>query len=314
MRKTLPLATAGALTIVLASQLAYLGTLNNAFVWDTIGYLNNHEFWISSLRIEHVLWMLTAFEMANWHPLTWFSWALDYRIYGGLDTAGFHMTNNIIHSFNSLLLASVAFRVYQLTWASPSHINPVEKYQVVIAACFAGLLFAVHPLHIQSVAWVAERKDLLCQMFLLVAILSYLGGTHPGKSPSKASLRLTGVFFLLALLSKPMAVTLPAVLLVLDFYPLQRMSWPPKSMRWLSSHENLALLKEKISFMLLSLLSILMTVVAQGGDGAIDAYAPLWLKSLNAFNSLWFYLSSWIWPSDFSILRPFELGQTVAVS
>ena len=184
---------------------------------------------IMSLGLPLLKWSFTAFHSSNWHPLTWFSHALDYAIWG-LNPMGHHLTSVVLHGLNTFLGTILAFNLTNL-YIHKSLLPDIAQQRLpsfrlpLMASAITGLLFGLHPLHVESVVWVSERKDVLCAFFFLLCILSYLRYTvaSTGKRARRHYL-LSVVFFTLALMSKPMAVTLPAVLLILDFCPLERFS------------------------------------------------------------------------------------------
>lgn len=297
--------TLGALMVVAASMLTYYKSTENAFVWDTLRYLYKHPFYLSSLGPDHIIWMFSSLEVVNWHPLTWLSWAIDYQLYGGLDTWGYHFSNNILHSINGALLFIVALVVFGLNEPGTTGF-PLRKQNIAfIAAFMAALLFAVHPQHVESVAWVAERKDLLCQLFMLLSVLAYVKYATCLKDKKKRWFLTCFTLFLLAILSKPMAVTFPVVLLLIDVYPLRRSPLINPLSRLVTQQSFYILLREKLPFFLLSIFSILITLHAQH-DAFVDI--PFNLRVLNAFNSIVFYLTQLFVPLHFSPHYPYFVG------
>ena len=216
-----------AIFILLLPCLVYTPVLKNDFVWDDTQYVSENIL-IRSLSIQSFYRLFTTFHAGNWHPLTWFSHAIDYALWV-LDPLGHHLTNIILHGLNSLLLFFVVI-VLMLRVKDVSGIPLAPKTslsistQALIVAGVTALLFGLHPLHVESVAWVAERKDLLCAFFVLLSILFYLSYTSPVPKRHRW-IWFTACFlsFIFALMSKPMAVTLPVILLLLDLYPLRRL-------------------------------------------------------------------------------------------
>ena len=258
--------------ITLITFLVYLPALQNDFVnWDDDDYVYENPY-IQKINISFFRWAFFDFHAANWHPLTWISHAIDYAMWG-LNPLGHHLTNNILHSMNTLLVILLVIKLAEVFEESrrqggtPSAFLH-ERTKVIIGAV-TGLLFGIHPLHVESVAWISERKDLLCALFFLLSILSY---TKYARADDEAGKRKLGPrflhkqylfsfgFFVLALLSKPMAVTLPAVLLIIDWYPYRR----THSVR--TFMENF---KEKLPFFFLSLLSSVVTILAQSSGKAL---------------------------------------------
>ena len=155
------------------------------------------------MNLDNFVWAFSSIEVANWHPVTWLSHMTDIQMHG-LNPGGHHLTNVILHIANTLLVLLIFSRMTGRFWQS---------------ACLAAL-FALHPLHVESVAWVAERKDVLSTFFLLLTIWCYIRyAEHPNYARYLAML----LFFILGLLSKPMVVTLPFILLLLDYWPLKRL-------------------------------------------------------------------------------------------
>ena len=155
----------GVFLISIVTLWTFHGSTNNELVWDSVTYIAHHWFWVSRITADTLLWMFLSLDVSNWHPLTWLSWAIDFQLYGGLISSGFHLTNNILHALNSILVFILILVVFGLN--SPrSGINyPFRSdNNAIIAAFLAALLFAVHPQHVESVVWVAERKD-LCASF-----------------------------------------------------------------------------------------------------------------------------------------------------
>ena len=164
------------ITLIAALTLwTYHGTTENSFVWDSVQYVINHVFYLSNLAADNIIWMFLSLEVVNWHPLTWLSWAVDSQIYGGLVASGFHLSNNIYHAINSVLVFALTLVVFGLNTAGLKGYPIRTDNNALLAALVAAALFAVHPQHVESVAWIAERKDLLCLMFLLLSMLAYAG-------------------------------------------------------------------------------------------------------------------------------------------
>lgn len=207
------------LAIALVAMLAFLPALDGAFLdWDDRAYfLDNPHY--RGLGPDHLYWMLTTGLMGHWMPLTWLSLALDWRIWA-MDPFGYHLTALLLHGLAAALFYLVARRIFA---AARPHWT---EGTLTLGAAIAALLFAVHPLRAESVAWITERRDVLSGVFFLAAVLVYLGRWTPDGVPRpRGDLRYLGslALFVGALGSKSMTVTLPAVLLILDVYPLRRM-------------------------------------------------------------------------------------------
>jgi hypothetical protein len=197
------------------------------------------------LSKESIGWAFKTFHASNWHPLTWLSLMADYQLFG-LNAGGFHITNVLLHTANTLLLFLI---LKQMTGA-------------FYCSCFTALLFAIHPLHVESVAWVAERKDVLSTLFWLLTMWAYIGYVrHSGTIPYLVVI----LFFALGLTAKPMLVTLPFVLLLLDYWPLMR----------LRKEKAGKLILEKIPLLALSAVSAAVTIIAQRSGGAVISIKAL---------------------------------------
>ena len=304
--RTLRYYLAGSVSI--ATFLVYLPSLRNGFVgWDDGPYVTANPF-IRSLNLDLLRWAFLDFYSYNWHPLTWISHALDYAAWG-LDPFGHHLTNLLLHAADSLLVTLLAIRLLETAkrtaQGGPAKDFPNES-TILVAGGVTGLLFGLHPVHVESVAWVAERKDLLCALFFLLAVLGYLkyasgsGSATPVQPPVPRYFDRWYLFALgcclLALLSKPMAVSLPFVLLILDWHPLGRIE-SPATFR--------TAVVEKLPFAVFSLLSSIVTVLAQRSGYAILEEIPLSTRMLVAAKSLIAYLWNMAWPRDLLPFYPY---------
>jgi lipoprotein NlpI len=292
--------------ISLITFAVYLHALQNDFVaLDDDAYIfdNLH---IRSFNLSFLRWAFLGFYASNWHPLTWMSHALDYALWG-LNPLGHHLTNIILHAVNTFLVVVLAMRLREaLTWTT-EQIRPatfLREWTMLITGGVTGILFGLHPLHVESVAWVAERKDLLCALFFLLSIMAYTNAVRRiGHGAERIRLAPDALlsalcFFILALLSKPMAVTLPVVLLILDWYPFNRIH----SLKTLRS-----MLVEKLPFMALSLVSSILTVLAQGAGRAIVpiTFVPVPVRLLVAARSLIVYLWKMAVPANLVPFYPY---------
>jgi len=281
--------------------LVYLASLHNDFVmWDDDRYVyeNSH---LHPINAAFFKWAFFAFYSANWHPLTWISHALDYAAWG-LNPLGHHLTNNILHAINTFIVVILVVKLmnawhYFSRQQNPSLQRSHEWSSLGIAAV-TGLLFGLHPLHVESVAWISERKDLLCTAFFLLSTLAYTiyVGTESGLRSKHYILVL--FLFSLALLSKPMAVSLPAILLILDWHPFNRIS---------SMKSFLSAFLEKLPLIALSLISSVLTVLAQKTGEAIQTFEviPLSARVLVAARSLLSYLWKMVWPMNLIPYYPY---------
>ena len=297
-----------ALSVAFITVLAYLPALRNDFVSiDDYLYITQNPR-IEQLDLKFLKWAFTSFHAANWHPLTWISHALDYAVWG-LNPMGHHLSGILLHGINTFL---VAILITNLLEYAGRNISPVENegnLSPVTAGAVAGLLFGLHPLHVESAAWASERKDVLYACFYLLSILAYLKYAIPSGTPRAAAPSAPGrkwyflslAFFLLSLLSKPMAVTLPLVLLILDIYPLERITLRA------ASPSSRSALSEKIPFMLLSLASSAVTLAAQSSGGAVGTLEsfPLHDRILTGIRALAFYLCKMLVPTGLAPIYPY---------
>ena len=303
------LAVATALAVV--SFCLYIPSFSNSFVdYDDPHYVTQNKVVQKGLTAEGVAWAFTTTRFANWLPVTWLSHMYDCQMFG-LNAGGHHATSAVLHAFNAAMLFLALRAMTERLWPSAA-----------VAA-----LFAVHPLRVESVAWVAERKDVLCGTFFMLALLAY---AHYSRRPRAGAYLLVVVCHALGLMSKTMLVTLPCLLLLLDFWPLRRLRWgagepdagtpdaesgpapffPPRGTGWLVA--------EKLPLLLLSAVSSAWTLVFQESGGAMSGYRDLTLyqRVANALVSVPRYLLKIVWPADLSVFYPhpghWPLGKVAA--
>ncbi len=291
--------------IALAVLVVYLPTLRNDFVnWDDYIYVVDNVR-IRSLNPAFFSWAFTDLSAGFWHPLTWISYAVDYALWG-LNPLGYHLQAILLHAGNTFLVTRLVIRILdsQKGAATAYWLRPLpEGRGILIAAGITGLLFGLHPLHVESVAWVSERKDLLCALFFLLSIRSYLDYVQRDEGDA-GSFRLNGryllslMLFVCALASKTMAVSLPLVLLILDWYPLGRIR---------SLNDATVRVMEKIPFLAASLGIAVISIVAQKSLGALSMMAttPLWSRLLVAFRALAAYLVMMLFPVHLIPIYPY---------
>ncbi|MBI5232729.1 MAG: tetratricopeptide repeat protein [Deltaproteobacteria bacterium] len=294
-----------ALLAALLTFLAYLPSLQNGFVnWDD-GLYVVENLNIRHLDLEFLKWAFTNTYLSNWHPLTLISYALDYRI-GGLNPFIYHLENIVFHALNTFLVSVLTVRLLDLIAleerkdAEPG--QGVSNTLAFTAPLVAALLFGLHPLHVESVTWVSERKDVLSVFFFLLSVLAYLRYST-GPAAKKVSYYLASLFFfILALLCKPMVMTLPVVLLMLDYYPLGRISGLRHRLRDLKRE-----LMEKVPFAALSAASALISVWAQekGGSLASSDSIPFLMRAVMAVRSYAFYLYKTFLPVNLAPFYPY---------
>jgi tetratricopeptide (TPR) repeat protein len=313
--------------LALITVAIYLPVVELSFVtFDDTYYLTNNPKVQAGLRWDSVRWAFTRAHAANWHPLTWLSHMLDCQLYG-LKPLGHHVTSLLFHTANTLLLFGLLKRLTGAFWRS-----------ALVAA-----LFALHPLHVESVAWVAERKDVLSTFFFMLTLLAYARYAEQAGSTEKASDRgqesesnagtqktnhvsrithhvsrpthhaslfyLLSLFcFALGLMSKPMLVTVPFVMLLLDCWPLRRFQIAGLNTR---SSALWRLVGEKAPFFMLSAASCVVTVIAQQKGGALSSFAgvtgvSMESRIINTPISYAWYLAKLLWPTDLAVIYPYE--------
>ncbi|MGA2172868.1 MAG: tetratricopeptide repeat protein [Sedimentisphaerales bacterium] len=270
------------LCIVLAvvTFVVYLPVINHQFVnYDDNVYVTENPNVLSGLSWQSIKWAFTTGNAANWHPLTWLSHQLDCQLFG-LNAGAHHLVNVGFHVVNAVLVFVVFSRMTKRLWPS----------------VFVAGLFALHPLHVESVAWVAERKDMLSTMFWFLTMLAYVRYVE---GPSTGRYILALVLFALGLMSKPMLVTLPIVLVLLDYWPLQR---------FLNSKFSiLNSIIEKVPFFVLTAVSSIVTFVVQRKGGAI-AVIVLKERVANAICSYLAYIGKMFWPAGLAVFYPHPAG------
>jgi tetratricopeptide (TPR) repeat protein len=245
--------------------------------WDDPAYVTRNPYVQAGLTRQGLAWVLTHEHSGHWHPLTGLSHMLDCQLYG-LNPAGHHLTSVLLHAVNALVLFAVLVLATEALWPS----------------AFVAALFAVHPMHVESVAWVSARKDVLSTFFAFLALGAYTAYARRG---GRRRYLLTAGLLALGLLAKPMLVTLPLVFLLWDYWPLGR----------LGSREDLrALIVEKLPLFALALASTVPTVLAARAGGALASnnQLPFHLRLANATVSYVRYLGKLVWPRDLAALYP----------
>ena len=285
------------LSISLITFLLYLPALNNGFVnWDdNLGIVENT--YIRHLDYNLIRWAFTdiSTQKEYWKPLVNLSHALDYAIWG-LNPWGHHLVNILFHVLNVLLVFSLSRMLLEVGWKDYEGRNK----RVLIVAGTSAFLFAVHPLNVESVAWVTERKDMLSGFFFLLTLIFYLKYVlEDSKIRSFSFYSFSIIAYSMAILSKPMVVSLPLVLLILDYYPLKRICFKK------DYHRLMGLALEKVPFIVLCLTVIIITVVGQSERGSIDSTVPLLYRYFFALYALSFYLIKIFFPFN---LAPFYAG------
>jgi hypothetical protein len=309
------------LFLTLATLLAFWQVSNCNFVdFDDQTYVTDNKYTLKGITLEGIRWAFTTGYEANWHPVTYVSHMLDVQLFG-VQPRWHHLTNLLFHIANTLLLFYVLQRMTKARWES----------------AFVAALFALHPLHVESVAWVAERKDVLSTFFWILTMGAYCWYVENRRIQRYL---IVVLFFALGLMSKPMLVTLPFVLLLLDYWPLRRFQQMPadqkigtaitgdtqkekskKKRKHAAGEEVKAktpagpvyqwalirpLLWEKIPLFALSVLSSIVTYTVQQQGGAMASIRglPLGSRIANAFVSYVTYIVQMIWPIDLAVLYP----------
>ena len=300
--------------VALVTALVYLPALRGGFVeWDDTGYVVEN-FHIRDLNLAFFRWAFTTFHQSNWHPLTWISHALDYAAWG-LRPQGHHLTSVLLHALNTFLVGVLAATLVTAARGRDDMAradgSAVDR-EALAAGTATAILFGVHPLHVESVAWVAERKDVLCALFVLLSVLAYCRYAAAAPSPGIGAVRDARRSYLLALgcfaaalLAKPMAVSLPCLLFVLDAYPFRRIgSWRSA---WGAGIE-------KLPFALLSGAAAGLTLAAQRASGALGwtDVIPLSTRILVAARSLAAYLAKMALPLDLVPFYPYPMESSWA--
>ena len=286
---TSPAATARSWQVWLVAGLIGLGAL--ALFWpathfeflnlddDLYVHANSHV--KDGLTVRELTYALTTTDGGNWMPLTWLSYLVDAQLWG-FRASGFHATNLLLHAAAAVLLFLALHRMTQVLWAS----------------AFAAALFALHPLRLESVVWIAERKDVLSGVAFMLTLLAY---ARYAARPSRARMVATCVCLSLGLMAKPMLVTIPFLLLLLDVWPLRRMqpAWPAMRLKLPG------LLREKIPLFAVSLVFVVVTWRAQTAAGAITAPGDgAESKILRLADNYGFYLRKFFWPDALNVLYP----------
>ena len=294
------------LLVAIATLTLYFPVHHDPFLlnYDDSDYITKNPRVQDGLKADTVIWAFTTYDTANWHPLTWLSHAVDCQLFG-LDPAGHHDTNLLLHMLNAVLLLSVLAQATGYLGRS-----------AMVAA-----LFALHPINVESVAWVAERKNLLSMTFFLLALGAW---RWYARKPRAWRYAVVAALYALGLMSKAQVVTFPFVLLLWDYWPLQRVLFSGDARTQESKSEVICpqkhplwLLAEKLPLLLLSAADAWLTIKAEG-LGGINPDGPLTARFANAVVSYARYVVHAFWPAHLSIHYPFRgsslRGWTVAAS
>lgn len=281
------------LLLALATAVVYWQLGSHQFInFDDDVYVYENPAVQAGLTARGIGWAFYTFTAANWHPLTWLSHMLDVQLFG-LNPGRHLYTNLFLHILNTLLLFLALRRMTGAVWRSAA-----------VAA-----LFALHPLHVESVAWVSERKDVLSTFFWMLALCAYSRYAEQTKSWGRYLLVVAAL--MLGLMAKPMLVTLPFVLLLLDYWPLNRLRWQATDGGRELLAKALPLIREKIPLFALVAASSVVTYVAQQYGGAVKTLTrfPLHLRLSNVLVAYVSYLSKMLWPDRLAVYYPYELAR-----
>ena len=275
--------------LFLATFAVYFQVWHHEFIlYDDPDYVTDNLHVRGGLTPEGVAWAFTTGHAGNWFPLTWMSHMVDCQIFG-VDSGPQHLMNVLFHAFSALLLFAVLRRMTGAVWRS----------------AFVAFLFSLHPLHVESVAWIAERKDVLSAFLWFLTIWAYLGYV---KRPGRGRYLMVMVVFSLGLMAKSMVVTLPIVLLLLDLWPLQRIGFGGQPLPNGRGSVGRILL-EKVPMLALSLGVAVVTYVVQRRGHAVMPLdlIPLSQRLANALVSYVAYVADMLWPARLAVFYPFPL-------
>ena len=271
----------------------YAQVIGHQFITlDDDGYIKENAMVNRGVTLAGVAWAFTTFDQGNWHPLTWIAHMIDSQLFG-MNAGGHLLVNALIHVANTLLVFWFLLRTTHARWPS-----------ALVAA-----LFALHPLHVESVAWAAERKDTLSTFFGLLSLIAYV---RYAAAPSMKRYVWTAITLALGLLAKPMLVTWPFVMLLLDYWPLRRFQRSKVSKE--VGQSSVVLLCEKLPLFALVAASAVITSLAQSHGGAVRTFQefPVALRLANALVSYAKYLLLTFWPNDLAVYYPFTTAGTPA--
>lgn len=265
--------------LALATLAAYWQVRNFDFVnYDDNIYVYENPHIQGGLTLESIKWAFTAGYASFWHPLTWLSIMLDHQLFGNAP-GWMHLTNALLHLASTLLLFAALQKMTDSLWPS----------------AFVAAAFSLHPMHVESVAWIAERKDVLSTFFMMSTLLIYAGyGRHGGG----IRYLLTLVLFVLGLMAKPMLMTLPFVLLLLDYWPLERLKTRQAAYR---------AVVEKLPFFVLAGIFGVIALLTQTAGGSVDITSlPMKERIGNVFFSYATYIVKMLWPQNLAVFYPFD--------
>ncbi|NBR86629.1 MAG: tetratricopeptide repeat protein [Verrucomicrobia bacterium] len=279
--------------LAILTLLIFLPVVEHEFVcYDDDVFVTNNPKVAPGITWDGIKWAFTSADIDYWRPVSWLSHMLDIELFGPVAGAH-HLTNVLIHAAAAVMLLLALNRLTRSLWPS-----------AIVAA-----LFAWHPLHVESVAWIAERKDVLCGFFFFFTLWAYVRYVE---QPCFRRYVLVFIGFLLGVMSKPMIVTLPCVLLLLDYWPLNRLNTAPGMMtvtisRWELARTTGRLVAEKLPLFAVVLVLSISTIYSQHHVGTMtvdSSILPFWFRLINATTSYSIYLGETFWPNSFSVVYP----------
>jgi protein O-mannosyl-transferase len=273
------------LVLIVVTFAIYGQVIRHQFInLDDASYITENSMVTHGLSPKSIAWAFTTFYASNWHPLTWISHMIDCQLFG-LNAGGHLLVNSLIHSVNAALVFWFLLRATGARWPS-----------AVVAT-----LFALHPLHVESVAWAAERKDTLSTLFGLLSLIAYV---RYAKSLSWKDYALVAGALALGLMAKPMLVTWPLVMLLLDYWPLERFEKSEVKSQWSTVRD---LVIEKIPLFIIVAVSCAVTYAAQSHGGAVRTFveSPIWLRLPNAAIAYAKYVWLTLWPHNLALFYPY---------
>jgi protein O-mannosyl-transferase len=281
-------------SLVIITIGSFMGVMNNGFInYDDPAYVVNNEHVRTGLSLPTIVWAFSSTSESNWHPITWLSHSLDCSLFG-MDPRYHHAMNLFIHLLTTIMVFLVFEKMTRMPWQS----------------AFIAVVFAVHPLHVESVAWISERKDALSGFFWIATMIAYV---NYARSSALKWYIITILLFILGLMSKPMLVSLPFVLLLLDYWPLGRIQIGkslPGEKSIMPPISRKRIIVEKIPFLVLAIVSSVLTFFIQqhGGSMAISSRLPMDERLTNAIVTYIQYIGKIFIPTDLAIFYPHPLG------
>ncbi|QWR76331.1 glycosyltransferase family 39 protein [Candidatus Magnetomonas plexicatena] len=268
--------------LILTAIAVYFRIIHNDFIsYDDINYVVENPAVKAGLTLDGIVWALKSVYFANWHPATWILYMTEAQVFA-VNPQGFHFVSLLLHGINGALLFSVLYRLSNES----------------VPSLFAALLFVVHPLNVESVAWVSQQKTLLSTTFWFLALLAY---TKYVEKPKVLTYIAMTVLFIIGLMAKPMLVTFPITLLILDFYPLRRF-------QGVSLKVKIRLIYEKIPLFIISAAASLITIISQKQSGAIVAVSDVTIpeRLINGVTSYAGYIKKMFYPVNLSVFYPYS--------